>query len=945
MIGTRARSFALMTLFVGACSTGTDPGGAEYASSQQAATAITGVTCPSTMSFGAVCTYTPGLVDDVTHHDQFNQNKVYPSVFQIVGPNPSDAAGTRQGNEVAETFTVPRFGRPGSVNLILRRISKITNPAAHDLIVDMIQVPPSGVVPIPPSLPPPSCGAGGYSYIARGRFDTSLLTFGVDTPVTVNFISDSTITLDPNLMYALYMHIESPGVDRVGVAGTEFDTYVNGGPFNRQMRVTGPTCLSNPVWIGVAARDVNMAITLDNGCTIGNVINCGQGICSRTVPQCDNYGVINSCIPGGCQTDADCCPVATDPNTGNQIDCSSYTCNGATGLCNTHSEVCNGVDDNCDGLTDNGLPLTALCGSGPCQRAVYPCDNAGHVVACTPDFSKASAESCNNIDDDCNGSVDDGLPNPSCGTGLCFRNVYSCQNGMTVACTPDFTKRTTESCDGRDEDCDGFLDNATTGNAAKLTQPYWPGTAGTRHVGACTDGVQTCSASAMAPGVPQWTTTTNPVLPVTDTCNALDDDCDGFVDNIGGGVATKLTRSYYNGAMNTRGVGRCQDGVQTCGVNASAGQWGVTTTDVEPVSEICNGVDDNCDGMVDNGLGSVTCGLGVCQVSIQNCVNGVSQQCTPTGQPASAQGDQTKKTAESCNNTDDDCDGFVDNKVGISANNTLAQNCSPQAQAFSGAIVDTGICQHGTSTCTSGTWGSCVGEVPPVAEKCNNLDDNCNGTVDDPSALSSMCPTPPHAVTVTCTGSLATNGRTTGCWLNTTTANNSACAANFYDVNGHNLADGSGHIEAGSAAAESAWADGCECADDAYATASPSNTSSSTCVAGKDVGSFAAGQSTTVTGNIPVNTLTDYYVAHFPITADFLQHGTGTINISLPRTRTTTSSSSSCRARAAAGRPTVSARQGRRRRSSCSPTATIRRPRRRTTTRAAMCGRRTCTSR
>jgi hypothetical protein len=748
----------------------------------------------------------------------------------------------------------------GGVDAVAAVATTLGTPAVPDIPAVPGGPSTAGVGPIlPPSLAPPACGAGSYSYFARGRVDTSTLVYGVDTPITVNLVADSGITLDPNLGYALYIHLESPGIDKIGVAGTEKDSYANGGPYNRQMRVTGPTCLSNPAWIGVAARDVNFFMTLDNGCSVGNQINCGQGICARTVAQCDGYGTINTCVAGSCAADADCCPAAA--NGGPAIDCSTYSCNVATGVCNAHAEVCNGVDDNCDGLVDNGLPTTATCGSGPCARAVYPCDSAGNVVACTPDFSKVAPEVCDNIDNDCNGIVDDGLPNPQCGQGLCQRNVYSCSaGGVPTVCTADTSKKVAETCDGVDQDCDGYLDNATTGNAAKLTQAYYPSPAATRHVGACTDGVQTCSATAMAPGVAAWTVTTNPVGPTTDVCDAIDNDCDGFVDNIGGGVNTKLSRAYYNGSMVTRSVGRCQDGVQTCGVNAAAGVWGVTTTDVEPTTETCNGIDDDCNGLVDDGLGATVCGLGVCAVTIQNCVGGVTKQCTPAG-PATGQGDQTKKGNEICNNLDDDCDGYIDNKAGTTANNTFTTNCSPQAAAFgNGATPDTGICQHGTNSCTFGVVGACAGEVPPVAEICNGLDDNCNGTVDDPGSLSSMCPTPPNATGVSC-GGTPVAGRTTGCGV-------TACAANYYDVDGHTTPS-----------VETSWTNGCECADDAYALATTSNTSTSTCLAGTDIGSYVAGQSTTITGVIPMNSLTDYYLVHFPVTSDFGSHGTGTINI------------------------------------------------------------------
>lgn len=69
--------------------------------------------------------------------------------------------------------------------------------------------------------------------------------------------------------------------------------------------------------------------------------------------------------------------------------------------------------------------------------------------------------------------------------------------------------------------------------------------------------------------------------------------------------------------------------------------------------------------------------------------------------------------SESCNGADDDCDGRVDEG--------LRRGCGS----------DVGRCQRGTQTCSSGSWGSCAGEVAPRSERCDGVDDDCDGAVDD----------------------------------------------------------------------------------------------------------------------------------------------------------------------------------------------------------------------
>lgn len=58
------------------------------------------------------------------------------------------------------------------------------------------------------------------------------------------------------------------------------------------------------------------------------------------------------------------------------------------------------------------------------------------------------------------------------------------------------------------------------------TQPCYTGPAGTRSVGQCKDGVQTCDPSGM-----QWLTCAGEVLPASEACNdGIDNNCDGQVD-------------------------------------------------------------------------------------------------------------------------------------------------------------------------------------------------------------------------------------------------------------------------------------------------------------------------------------------------------------------------------------------------------------------------------
>jgi hypothetical protein len=119
---------------------------------------------------------------------------------------------------------------------------------------------------------------------------------------------------------------------------------------------------------------------------------------------------------GACQTAATICPTTGFGTL--QVDCNDQ--------CQTRNlSTCTGMTA---GVCNNDPPGSQTCGTGACQRTTAEC-NMGTPVMCMP--GTPTAETCNDIDDNCNGPVDEGLsgdgyePNNSCGEATSLGRIYT----------------------------------------------------------------------------------------------------------------------------------------------------------------------------------------------------------------------------------------------------------------------------------------------------------------------------------------------------------------------------------------------------------------------------------------------------------------------------------------------------------------------------------------
>jgi hypothetical protein len=385
------------------------------------------------------------------------------------------------------------------------------------------------------------------------------------------------------------------------------------------------------------------------------------------------------------------------------------------------AEECNDLDDDCDGDVDN-----AIAGVGEdCRIGLGTCSGEGELrcqgvrgLVCDALALEPIAERCNGQDDDCDGAVDEdfALGTPcNAGVGACRQigEIVCDEDGGSV-CTAQTGRPGVEDCNGVDDDCDGEPDEGLENRSC------FDGPAESAENRPCTSGRRSCEAG-------RWTACAGQVLPQVEICDGVDNDCNGDIDD---GVAGTCecepgdSRNCYSGPAGTAGVGACRRGSQVC----ADGVWGPCEGETTPTGEVCDTADNDCNGATDDlpGRGDACAvGTGLCRREgvLQCGVGGLvcSVQAGPPG-------------VESCNGIDDDCDGTVDDVVGVGA------PCN----------VGVGACQAvGRRVCLNNELLCDATPGNPRAESCNGLDDNCNGTTDEGAA--STCLPYPYA-TAACTG-------------------------------------------------------------------------------------------------------------------------------------------------------------------------------------------------
>ena len=401
-----------------------------------------------------------------------------------------------------------------------------------------------------------------------------------------------------------------------------------------------------------------------------------------------------------------------------------------TSRCNANADCPRDFD--CQPIGEGGVdPLlvcvpTTLCvdedgdgyGLGPgCAGA--DCDDTAAGI------NLRAREVCDGLDNDCDDQVDDDPVDDGerCDTGfpgVCAAGETVCEGG-SLSCNP-VTPAGTELCDGLDNDCDGTADEGDGGGP--LTRRCYDGPTGTAGVGPCSEGRQTCIDGGYSACSAQ-------VLPATEVCDGLDNDCDGTADDDTRDVTwwPDADGDGFGDAAGTT-LSSC---VPPTGYAQNATDCDDTRADVRPgaVEVPGDGIDQGCDGREDCYVDADGDGYRLTTIVASadaDCGDtGEALASLPTGDcndtsfsirpgATEAPGDEVDQDCNAVELCYVDADNYGYRTTELVDSPNLSCGNAGEAQDFD----PTGDCDDADAA-----------RRPGQLEVCNGIDDNCDGRIDE----------------------------------------------------------------------------------------------------------------------------------------------------------------------------------------------------------------------